>query len=56
MMTIAQIFAFLAEHTDLIEALYELIQSGVSKDSIKKAIRALKIEVSDDAMKEELGL
>ncbi len=54
--TLAKIGQFLLEHADLVDEIYELIASGVSKESIKKAIRALKVKVSDEAMKEELGL
>jgi hypothetical protein len=54
--TLAKVGAFLLEHADLVDEIYELIASGVSKESIKKAIRALKVKVSDQALKEELGL
>ena len=56
MNTIVQIGQFLLEHADLVEDIYDVIASGASKDSIKKAIRDLKVKVSDEAFKEEMGL
>ncbi len=50
------LLAFLAAHADIIEAVVELIDSGASKDSIKAALRAVKVKISDEAMREELGL
>lgn len=47
---------FLLEHADLIGEIKDVIDSGASKDSVVKAIRALKVKISDDAMKEELGI
>ncbi len=47
---------FLLEHPDLVEDVYDLFAHGVSKDALKKAIRDLKVAVSDQAVKEELGL
>jgi len=47
---------FLLEHADLVDEIVDVIASGVSKDSLKRAIRALKVKVSDEAVKEELGL
>ncbi len=46
---------FLLEHSDLIEDIVDVISAGGSKDSIKKAIRQIKIDISDQAMREELG-
>lgn len=56
MNTLVAALAFLAQHADLIEALWDLISKGVSKDRIKAALKQLEIEISDQAMREELGL
>lgn len=48
--------AFLLEHADLVDDIYEVIASGASKQSIKQAIRSVKVKISDQAMQEELGL
>jgi len=53
---IAQALAFLAQHVDLLEALWNAIEKGASKDSLKAAIKQAEIEASDAVMKEELGL
>jgi hypothetical protein len=53
---LTKVGAFLLEHGDLVDDIYDVIASGASKASVKKAIRALKVKVSDEAMKEELGL
>lgn len=47
--------AFLLEHADLIEELADAIAKGATKDALRLAVRAVKLEVSDRAMKEELG-
>ncbi len=47
---------FLLEHADVIDEIRDVIESGASKDSVIRAIRALKVKVSDQAMQEELGL
>lgn len=46
----------LLEHGDLLEDIVDVIRSGGSKESIKAAIRQIKVDISDQAMKEELGL
>lgn len=51
-----RIGTFLLDHADIVEDIVDVIASGASKDSIRKAIRALKVQVSDAAVKEELGL
>lgn len=53
---VGQLLAFLAEHADLITAIVKAIESGVSKESVKAAIKAAQIEASDAAVREELGL
>ncbi len=54
--TIAEILALLATHADLIEDLINLVKSGASKDSIKHALRDVKVRMSDEFVNEELGL
>ena len=51
-----EVGTFLLEHADLVEDIVDVIKSGGSKDSIKAAIRQIKVEISDQAMREELGL
>lgn len=53
---LGQVLAFLAEHADLVTALYKAIASGASKDSIKAAIESAEVTASDEVMREELGL
>jgi len=50
------ILAFLAEHVDLVEAIFDAITKGASKDSIKAAIKQAEIAASDATMREELNL
>lgn len=45
----------LLENADLLDELVDLISSGASKESIKAALRAVKVKVSDEAIQEELG-
>jgi hypothetical protein len=47
---------FLLEHADLLIDVIEAIERGTPKDAIRAAIRAAKEKVSDDAMREELGV
>lgn len=47
---------FLLEHADLVEDVVDVLAAGTPKEALKKAIRALKVQVSDAAIKEELGL
>lgn len=54
--TLAAIAGFLVEHHDLVEDLIDVIASGGSKDALKKAIRDVKVSISDQAMKDELGI
>ncbi len=54
--TLAALGAFLLEHSDLIDDVIDVIASGASKDSLKKAIRAVKVKTSDELFKEELGI
>lgn len=46
--------AFLAEHADIIEEISKAIAGGTPKDAIKAAIKGVQVQVSDDALKEEL--
>jgi len=52
--TLLEIGKFLLEHADLIDDIYEVLASGGSKESLKAAIRALKVKASDDIFHEEL--
>lgn len=52
----ATIIAFLAEHVDLLEDVYDFLKSGGDKAVLKKAIRDAKVAASDAVVKEELGL
>jgi hypothetical protein len=54
--TIGKVGSFLLEHGDLVEDIAEAFARGTPKDVIKAAIRHAKVEVSDAAMREELGL
>ena len=47
---------FLLEHADLVDDLIDVLNSGTPKDALRKAIRAVKVKVSDEELKEELGL
>lgn len=51
-----QVGQLLLENADLIEEVVNAVKSGTPKDAIKAAIRAAKVQVSDAAFKEELGL
>ncbi len=53
---LAAIGSFLLDHADLVDDLIEAIGSGTPKEALRIAIRAAKVKVSDEAMKEELGL
>ena len=48
--------SFLLEHADLLDDLLDVINAGTPKEAIKRALRAVKVQVSDEALKEELGL
>lgn len=54
-MGFAKLFAFLLEHTDLIEDIAMAIANGLSKDTLRKAIRDAMVTASDEAMKAELA-
>lgn len=53
---ITSVAMFLLEHLDLIEEIYDAIKSGAPKDAIRAAIREAKVQASDAAFREELGL
>lgn len=53
---IAKIGRFLLEHADLVGDVIEALERGTPKDAIRAAIRAAKVQVSDEAMREELGV
>lgn len=45
---------FLLEHGDIVEDVVEKLAGGTPKDAVKAAIRGVKIQVSRDALEEEL--
>lgn len=49
------LLVFLVEHADLIEEIAVAIKAGASKDAIRAAIKRAMIDVSDAAIREELG-
>ena len=51
---IAKILAFLLEHVELVEAIYEVIEGGAKKEDVLKAVRATAIAASDAEMHREL--
>jgi hypothetical protein len=53
---IEKIGRFLLEHADLALEVIEALERGTPKDAIRAAIRAAKVQVSDAAMREELGV
>lgn len=53
---LAKVGSFLLEHADLIEDIVDALAKGTPKDAIRAAIRAAKVQASDAAFKEELGL
>jgi hypothetical protein len=52
----AEVLEFLIEHADLVDDVVDLIRSGASKDSIRKALRDIKVSLSDKLIQDELGL
>jgi len=54
--TVADVGAFLVEHADLLDDIKDVLASGADKESVRQAIRALKVKASDEAFKEELGI
>lgn len=50
----AAIVAFLLEHGDVVEDIATAIAGGTPKEAIKAAIKGIQVEVSDDAIREEL--
>jgi hypothetical protein len=46
----------LLEHADVLVDVVQAIERGTPKDAIRAAIRAAKVQVSDAAMREELGV
>jgi hypothetical protein len=53
---LSKVGAFLLEHADLIDDIVDAIAKGTPKDAIRAAIRAAKVQASDAAFREELGL
>ena len=56
MEALAKVGGFLLENADLVDDIVDAISKGTPKDAIRAAIRAAKIQASDAAFKEELGL
>jgi hypothetical protein len=52
--TIAEIAAFLANNSDLIEELFDAIKGGTPKDALKALIRQAKADASWAALQGEL--
>lgn len=50
------ILAFIANHLDVLDALYKAITAGASKASVIELLKKAEVEASDAVMKEELGL
>jgi hypothetical protein len=46
---------FFLKHGELINALFEAIEGGATKEELLKAIRASMVAASDEEMKRELG-
>lgn len=55
MSALTSILAFLLEHADLIGDIKEAVESGVTKDSLRKIIRESMVAASDAQMQLELG-
>lgn len=51
---VAEVGAFLLEHSDVVEEVAKAIAGGAPKDAIKAAIRGVVVEISDAAIREEL--
>ncbi len=45
---------FLLEHGDIVSDVVKAIKGGTPKDLIKAAIKGVQVEVSDEAIREEL--
>lgn len=54
--TLEDLAKFLLDHADLIKDLYDALEQGVNKDSLKKTILDAKVAASDAQMKAALGL
>lgn len=53
---LASVGEFLLNHADLVSEIIQALQAGTPKEALRDAIRAAKVQVSDAAMREELGL
>ncbi len=45
---------FLLEHSDIVADIAKAIAGGAPKDAIKAAIKGVQVQVSDDAIEEEI--
>lgn len=52
---IASFLRFLLAHMDLVEAIYDAVDGGMSKDDILKAIRDAQIAATKAAVEADLG-
>lgn len=53
--TVAEIGTFLAEHSDVIEAIREALGGGATKEQILLGIRASMVATSDAVVEAEIG-
>lgn len=51
--TTAEIGKFLLDHPQLVEAAMDVLKSGAAPEEVEKAIRALKVEISDRIARDE---
>jgi hypothetical protein len=51
---LAEVGAFLVEHADLLGDIVNALEGGLSKDSLRKAIRDAMVAASDAEMRREL--
>lgn len=53
--TVSTIGEFLLEHGDIVEDVAKALADGTPKEAIRAAIRGAQVEVSDDAIRDELA-
>lgn len=53
---IAAALAFLAAHKDVVSAIVDAVNQGVTSQTLVKLIRASMVEASDELMKREMGV
>jgi hypothetical protein len=52
---IVPFLTFLLDHADLLNAIWEAVQGGATKEDILKAIRASQLAAADAAVEADLG-